>query len=143
MATFSSYHDNGLAENEPLAKRFQKHPRGTVKALWPRLYSRMKTSLASTGVQSPGAVTLSATSVPSNATVGTVVGNLATTQYGTGTPDTFTYSLASNPQGYFKIVGAALQIATALPGPGSTKVSVKTTGSTGETTTTSFTITLL
>lgn len=76
--------------------------------------------------------------VPQTATVGTVVGTLSVV----GGIGTYTYSLVSNPGGYFQIVGNQIQVAAALPTPQTITIKIQANNGLGDmpTLTTSVTI---
>jgi hypothetical protein len=142
--TISSYAAHGLAEGAPTAKVYQKHPRGWVRAKKPRDYTKMKNSLTGAKWQDPQAVTLSSTTISHLAAVNAVLGNLGVTLGGAGSAPTGTaYALVSNPGSYFKIVGAAVQVAATLPTTGPIAISISaTTSPANETITSPFSITL-
>jgi hypothetical protein len=66
--------------------------------------------------------------VPANAPVGTVVTTISVVG-GTGT---YTFSLASDPLGYFTIVGNQLQVSSAAMSPGTDNIVIQATGSMGD-----------
>jgi hypothetical protein len=94
----------------------------------------------------PTGIALSATTVAENASVGTAVGTLSTTDADAG--DTFTYTLVSGPgsadNASFTIDGSTLKTAASLnfEGKNSYAVRVRTTDAGGRTTDKKFTITV-
>ncbi len=90
-----------------------------------------------TALVNPTNIDLSNTSVPENAAVDTVVGIISSN----GVPSSATYSLTSNPGGYFKIAGNELQVAIALPsGPTTVDITIQADNGAGSPFSQPFTI---
>ena len=82
-------------------------------------------------IESLGAIVVSPSpmTVPANAPIGTVVGTLSVI----GGSGTYTFSLLSDPLGYFTIVGNQLQVNSAAMVAGTDNIVIQATGSTGDT----------
>lgn len=82
-----------------------------------------------------GAIQISNTTVPSSATIGTVVGTLSVI----GGSGSYTYTLTSNPGGLYSISGNQLEVAASLT-PGSDPITVQANNGAGSVITQPFTI---
>lgn len=77
--------------------------------------------------------------VSASAPVGTVVTNLSVV----GGSGTYTFTLTSDPLGYFTIVGNQLKVSSAAMVPGTDTITITATGSTGDTITLTTTVTIV
>lgn len=84
-----------------------------------------------------GFITLSASTIPATATIGTTIGTLAVV----GGIGVYTFTLTSNPGGLFSISGTALQVGAALT-QGSDPITIKADNGAGSVITQPFLITV-